>query len=80
MSALSENNKENQSAVQRPPSKMQKVDVVSTLQVKLLSEAATVPRRGSAHAAGYDLARFVLVFSQASDSAYHCVTHVLRNI
>lgn len=61
MSALTEKNKENQAASQVPPVKLQKVDAISTLQVKLLSDAATVPRRGSARAAGYDLARSVFV-------------------
>lgn len=58
MPALSEISNENESASRDPPAKIQKVDVISTLQVKLLSDKATVPRRGSAKAAGYDLARF----------------------
>ena len=58
MPALSEISNENKSASHDPPAKIQKVDVISTLQVKLLSDKATVPRRGSAKAAGYDLARF----------------------
>lgn len=61
MSALTDNNKENQTAPHIPPAKLQKVDAINTLQVKLLSGAATVPRRGSARAAGYDLARSAVV-------------------
>ena len=47
----------NENTADEPVSKSQKIDVISTLQVKLLSAAATLPRRGSAKAAGYDLAR-----------------------
>lgn len=39
------------------PSKLQRTDADPQLRVKRLSEAATLPRRGSAGAAGYDLAR-----------------------
>ena len=49
----------NENKVDEPAMKAQKVDIISTLQVKLLSAAATLPRRGSPKAAGYDLARSV---------------------
>ncbi|KAK9823508.1 hypothetical protein WJX72_003255 [[Myrmecia] bisecta] len=39
-----------------PQAKMQKVEPISTLRVKKLSEHAVLPKRGSAGAAGYDLA------------------------
>lgn len=39
------------------PSKLQKLDGMDTLRVKKLSDNATLPTRGSAGAAGYDLAR-----------------------
>ena len=41
---------------QRSP-KMAKIDVITTLRVKRLSENAVVPSRGSCKAAGYDLSR-----------------------
>ena len=45
-----------------PAAKMQKVSPAPDppLLVKKLSEDATLPKRGSSHAAGYDLARHVL--------------------
>lgn len=43
---------------QQPAKKAQKLDAVNTLQVKLLSPHATLPKRGSANAAGYDLSRY----------------------
>lgn len=39
------------------PQKMQKMDHEPVLRVKKLSDRATLPVRGSAGAAGYDLAR-----------------------
>ena len=59
-------------AVGEPPLKVQKhavhsdgghgagsvPEVVSTLRVKKLSATATIPKRGSAGAAGYDLSRY----------------------
>ncbi len=47
----------NENTVSEPAFKSQKTEAISTLQVKLLSAAATLPKRGSAKAAGYDLAR-----------------------
>lgn len=47
----------NENTVAEPAFKSQKTEAISTLQVKLLSAAATLPKRGSARAAGYDLAR-----------------------
>ena len=41
------------------PAKMQKTVEEAFLKVKKLSENATLPKRGSAGAAGYDLARYV---------------------
>ena len=41
---------------QAPPVKMAKPEI-TTLRVKKLSEHAVLPKRGSAKAAGYDLAR-----------------------
>lgn len=46
----------NENVTVEPVAKAQKTDAINTLQVKLLSAAATLPRRGSAKAAGYDLA------------------------
>ena len=54
--------------------KAQKTDAISTLQVKLLSAAATLPRRGSARAAGYDLARW------ASSCRTSCNILCIRNV
>lgn len=42
------------------PTKMQKVENEPLLRVKKLSDRATIPVRGSAGAAGYDLSRCVL--------------------
>ena len=56
MFVLAECNKENE-AVQQPVMKAQKLDGISTLQVKFLSPHAVLPKRGSVKAAGYDLAR-----------------------
>lgn len=39
------------------PAKMQKIETEPILKVKKLSDRATLPVRGSAGAAGYDLAR-----------------------
>jgi hypothetical protein len=39
------------------PAKFAKVEQMDILRVKKLSENATLPKRGSAGAAGYDLAR-----------------------
>ena len=47
----------NENTVDGPAFKSQKTEAINTLQVKLLSAAATLPKRGSAKAAGYDLAR-----------------------
>ena len=47
-----------QEGVQQPAMKFQKLDAIHTLQVKLLSPHATLPKRGSANAAGYDLSRY----------------------
>jgi dUTP pyrophosphatase len=50
--------------------KRQKVDMSSPyLQVKLLSDTAKAPTRGSAHAAGYDLYASVAVTIAAGDRA-----------
>jgi dUTP pyrophosphatase len=43
--------------VDQPPAKVQRTEPVEQLRVKRLSENATLPKRGSAGAAGYDLAR-----------------------
>lgn len=43
------------SAFERQPAKLQRVEVEEPLRVKKLSEHATIPKRGSAGAAGYDL-------------------------
>lgn len=51
------------------PAKMAKLeDSEIPLRVKLLNSQATLPKRGSARAAGYDLARcvFMVVFIDAS--------------
>ena len=56
MSVLAELHKENE-AIQQPVMKAQKLDSISTLQVKFLSPHAVLPKRGSVKAAGYDLAR-----------------------
>ena len=42
---------------QERASKMAKIDVITTLRVKRLTENAVVPTRGSSKAAGYDLSR-----------------------
>ena len=47
----------NENTVDEPAFKSQKTEAINTLQVKLLSAVATLPKRGSAKAAGYDLAR-----------------------
>ena len=47
--------------MEHAPAKQMKV--TESLRVKKLSEAATLPVRGSAGAAGYDLARYDAVFS-----------------
>ncbi len=58
MQALSETGREN--IVAEPPSKMQRTaEPTEVLRVKRLSEHAILPKRGSAGAAGYDLARRV---------------------
>lgn len=54
MSVLAEIQNVNE-AVQQPVKKAQKLDAINTLQVKFLSQHATLPKRGSANAAGYDL-------------------------
>lgn len=59
MTTLAESGREN---MPEQPLKVQKVDYNMILKVKKLSENATLPKRGSAGAAGYDLARWVLVF------------------
>lgn len=41
----------------RPAAKMARVEGTAPLKVKKLSEHATLPKRGSQFAAGYDLAR-----------------------
>ena len=47
-----------QSGAENQPTKIQRVaEVMEPLRVKKLSENATLPVRGSAGAAGYDLAR-----------------------
>lgn len=51
----------NSENVPQPNAKMQKVEAEPTLRVKKLSDRATLPVRGSAGAAGYDLARYVKV-------------------
>jgi hypothetical protein len=52
---LKENRHEN---MMGPVAKVQKTDpVINTLRVKKLSSNATLPKRGSAKAAGYDLSR-----------------------
>ncbi len=43
------------------PAKMARIEPVDRLLVKKLSENATLPKRGSAGAAGYDLSRYVTV-------------------
>ena len=43
------------------PTKMQKVENEPLLRVKKLSDRATLPVRGSAGAAGYDLSRWVVL-------------------
>ncbi|GAB4818788.1 hypothetical protein N2152v2_005834 [Parachlorella kessleri] len=53
--ALTATSRENLPSEQ-PPLKLQKTAPVEQLRVKRLSEHATLPRRGSAGAAGYDLA------------------------
>ncbi|KAL0031712.1 hypothetical protein WJX79_002462 [Trebouxia sp. C0005] len=45
----------NENTADEPAFKSQKTEAINTLQVKLLSAAATLPKRGSAKAAGYDL-------------------------
>ena len=57
MSVLAEIQNVNE-GVQQPAKKAQKLDAINTLQVKLLSPHATLPKRGSANAAGYDLSRY----------------------
>lgn len=48
-----------QSGAENQPTKIQRVaEVMEPLRVKKLSENATLPVRGSAGAAGYDLARW----------------------
>ena len=47
---------------QRSP-KMAKIDVITTLRVKRLSENAILPSRGSCKAAGYDLSRLAATVS-----------------
>lgn len=47
----------NENTADEPAFKSQKTEAINTLQVKLLSAAATLPKRGSAKAAGYDLSR-----------------------
>ena len=42
---------------EQPPAKLQRTEAEPKLLVKRLSEHATLPKRGSAGAAGYDLAR-----------------------
>ncbi len=55
MSVLAHTDKEN---LERSP-KLAKLDVVTSLRVKRLSEHAILPSRGSSKAAGYDLSRRV---------------------
>lgn len=50
---------------EQPAMKMRKTQMES-LRVKKLSEKATLPRRGSAGAAGYDLARYVVFLFNSS--------------
>ena len=57
MSVLAEIRNVNETVLQ-PAKKAQKLDAINTLQVKLLSPHATLPKRGSAKAAGYDLSRY----------------------
>lgn len=57
MSILAEIQNVNE-AVQQPVKKAQKLEAINTLQVKFLSPHATLPKRGSANAAGYDLSRY----------------------
>ena len=47
---------------QDPPSKIQRINAAEPpLRVKKLSEHATIPKRGSEKAAGYDLSRYVKI-------------------
>ena len=53
MQVLSETGREN---VPQQPFKIQKIDPMDSLRVKRLTETAILPKRGSAKAAGYDIA------------------------
>ena len=44
-------------SAEKPPAKLARVDFEEKLLVKKLNDKATLPKRGSAGAAGYDLAR-----------------------
>ena len=59
------------------PNKMQKVHAEPVLKVKKLSERATLPVRGSAGAAGYDLARCVETSSPAVASCYSSLGSII---
>ncbi len=56
MQALTSTSRENM-PTEQPAAKLQKLEPVEQLLVKRLSANATLPKRGSAGAAGYDLAR-----------------------
>lgn len=59
MQALAASSRENVPSEQ-PAAKVQRLEPLEQLRVKRLSENATLPKRGSAGAAGYDLARQVI--------------------
>ena len=57
MSVLAEAKHNRENLPEQPAAKMQKLEPISTLRIKKLSEHAFLPKRGSAKAAGYDLSR-----------------------
>ena len=57
MTTLAATSRENLPSSSEPAAKMQRTEVTEELRVRRLNEHAQLPKRGSAGAAGYDLAR-----------------------
>jgi dUTPase len=57
MTTLAATGRENLPSSSEPAAKMQRTEVTEELRVRRLNEHAQLPKRGSAGAAGYDLAR-----------------------
>jgi dUTP pyrophosphatase len=57
MTTLAATGRENLPSSSEPAAKVQRTEVTEELRVRRLNEHAQLPKRGSAGAAGYDLAR-----------------------